>query len=90
MRRPDCLGGHPVPTDKIVSRYHRSLDLLPQALAHTSRAYVFDNSGHERVLMAEVTDGMELEMKTDGVPAWLAAALGLDLPRDAADSEEKS
>jgi predicted ABC-type ATPase len=73
-------GGHPVPTDKIVSRYHRSLDLLPEALAHTSRAYVFDNSGHERVLVAEVTDGVELEMKTDGVPAWFAGALGLDTP----------
>ncbi|MEY4909874.1 MAG: hypothetical protein RL260_3592 [Pseudomonadota bacterium] len=73
-------GGHPVPTDKIVSRYHRSLDLLPEALAHTSRAYVFDNSGHERVLIAEVTDGVELEMKTDGVPAWFAGALGLDTP----------
>lgn len=73
-------GGHPVPTDKIVSRYHRSLALLPEALAHTSRAYVFDNSGHERVWVAEITDGVELEIRTNDLPAWCAGALGLELP----------
>jgi predicted ABC-type ATPase len=39
------LGGHAVPEDRIVKRYHRSLDLLMQAIQHTNRAYVFDNSG---------------------------------------------
>lgn len=65
-------GGHPVPEDKIASRYHRSLGLLMDAIRHTNRAYVFDNSGEnrERTWIAEITDGRVLEMKTDQMPAW--------------------
>lgn len=66
------LGGHPVPEEKIEARYHRSLDLLYEAIQWTSRAYVFDNSGEkdQEWLIAEVTDGEDLELKTDQVPAW--------------------
>jgi predicted ABC-type ATPase len=65
-------GGHAVPEDKIASRYHRSLGLLMDAIRHTNRAYVFDNSGEnrERTWIAEITDGRVLEMKTDQMPAW--------------------
>lgn len=70
-------GGHSVPEDKIVSRYHRSLDLLIGAIRHTNRAYIFDNSGHnqERTWLAEITDGHTLEIKTDRVPAWFTKAV---------------
>ncbi len=69
------VGGHPVPEDKIISRYHRSLGLLADAVSHTDRAYIFDNSGRERVLIAEVTAGDMLEMKSDGMPNWFKTAL---------------
>ena len=71
------LGGHPVPEDKIVSRYHRSLGLLMEAIRHADRAYVFDNSGHlqEKVWLAEITSGKVLELKTDQVPAWFKRAV---------------
>lgn len=69
------VGGHPVAEDKIRSRYVRSLELLPQAVVHADRAYIFDNSGAERVWVAEVTDGLEIEMKTDEMPAWFKVAL---------------
>lgn len=69
------MGGHPVDEDKIVSRYARSLDLLFDAITCSDRAYVFDNSGHEKVWIAEVTDGVELEMRADQMPAWFKAAL---------------
>lgn len=68
-------GGHPVAEDKIRSRYVRSLQWLPQAVAYADRAYIFDNSGSERVWIAEVTDGIEVEMKTDEMPAWFKTAL---------------
>ena len=68
-------GGHPVPEDKIRSRYTGSLELLPKAVAYADRAYLFDNSGVERVWVAEVTDGLEIEMKTDAMPAWFKTAL---------------
>jgi len=69
------MGGHPVPEDKIVSRYHRSLELLREAVRYTHRAYIFDNSGSECVWLAEVTEGKELELKTDTIPSWFKAAL---------------
>lgn len=73
------LGGHPVPADRIEQRYHRSLALLRDAIRHTNRAYVFDNSGdnadHQHTWLAEITDGQELELKTDLVPAWFQRAV---------------
>lgn len=70
-------GGHPVPEDKIVKRYHGSLGLLIGAIRHTDRAYIFDNSGHNqaRTWLAEVTGGRILELKTDQVPAWFKRAV---------------
>lgn len=73
------LGGHPVPEDKIISRYHRSLALLLEAIKHTSRAYIFDNSTDsadpQLAWIAEITDGRRLELKTDRIPAWFMRAV---------------
>lgn len=71
------LGGHPVPEDKILKRYHGSLSLLPQAVRQTDRAYVFDNSGNEQehTCIAEITDGRNLELKSGVVPSWFVKAL---------------
>jgi predicted ABC-type ATPase len=68
------MGGHSVPEDKIVSRYKRSLDLLTQAVQCTNRSYIFDNSTHEQIWLAEITDGHRLEMKTDELPAWFKSS----------------
>jgi predicted ABC-type ATPase len=68
------LGGHAVPQDRIETRYHRSLGLLMEAIRHTNRAYVFDNSGdsHDKkhTWLAEITEGQKLELKSDQIPAW--------------------
>ena len=44
------------------------------AIQHTNRAYVFDNSGdnHDKkhIWLAEITDGSVLELKSDQIPAW--------------------
>jgi predicted ABC-type ATPase len=69
------MGGHPVAEDKIRSRYVRTLELLPEAVAYADRAYIFDNSGGARVWIAEVTSGTEIEIKTDSMPAWFKTAL---------------
>jgi predicted ABC-type ATPase len=70
-------GGHDVPEDKINSRYARSLDLLLNAVRHTNRAYLFDNSrqGGEKLFVAEVTDGQDLELKCDPLPSWFRTAV---------------
>jgi predicted ABC-type ATPase len=71
------LGGHDVPEDKILSRYARSLELLLPAIKHTHRAYLFDNSRHggERLWVAEITNGTELELKCDPMPLWFQKAV---------------
>ena len=38
-------GGHGVSTEKIVSRYAKSLGLLVETMQQVNRAYLFDNSG---------------------------------------------
>lgn len=63
-------GGHNVPIEKIRSRYYRSLDNLVSAMRQTSRAYVYDNSGAEATLIAEVAGGREIEIKNSNVPVW--------------------
>jgi len=78
------LGGHPVPPDKISERYRRSLGLLLEAIRHTDRAYIFDNSGEgtDHALLAEITNGDSLELKVDEVPVWFANAVSDKLARE--------
>ncbi len=79
VRNRVALGGHAVPEDKIVSRYHRSLSLLMEAIRHSSRAYIFDNSTDnadgQHTWLAEITEGKILELKADRVPAWFNKAV---------------
>ncbi len=65
------LGGHSVPKEKILSRYYRSLELLPEAVKYSNRAYLFDNSSQEKSWLAEVTDGKEFQYKSQFVPEWI-------------------
>ncbi|WP_338570702.1 zeta toxin family protein [Pseudomonas canadensis] len=74
VRNRVAAGGHPVPTEKIIQRYGRCLNLLPAAIAMSNRAYIFDNSGADLVLLAEVSDGTELEFRVDEVPDWFMHA----------------
>lgn len=69
-------GGHDVPHDKITARYFKSIGLLTPACATANRAYVFDNSGDEHQLIAEITEGEEMVLRTTEVPLWFT---GTDL-----------
>ena len=69
-------GGHSVAQDKIVARYRRSLSLLRPALKLTDRAYIFDNSGTEPMLVAEVMNGKEVTFKTAQILHWVNEAIG--------------
>jgi predicted ABC-type ATPase len=75
VQRRVSLGGHSVPEDKIIARYTRSLNLLVDAIRHTNRAYIFDNSTHQQIWTAEITDGAFLEMKADRMPRWFKSAV---------------
>jgi predicted ABC-type ATPase len=69
-------GGHPVPPEKIRERYYRSLHLLPQAIDQSSRAYVFDNSGTDHLLLAEISDyGESLRLEEAAIRPWFEPVL---------------
>ena len=76
VRARVAKGGHPVSPEKIVERYYRSLDLLLPAIKQSDRAYLFDNSGDEPRLLAEITDGREVSYQVAEVPQWVIQALG--------------
>jgi predicted ABC-type ATPase len=77
VRHRVVTGGHPVPEDKIRDRYTRSLELLIDAVTYSNRAYIFDNStdDQEHAWIAEVTDGLVIELKSSEMPAWCKTAL---------------
>jgi predicted ABC-type ATPase len=64
-------GGHSVPKEKIVKRYYRSLENLSEAVKYSDRAYIFDNSNHDRTWICEITDATEVEIKQESIPDWL-------------------
>lgn len=63
-------GGHPVRSDLVRKRYAKALDLLPNAIAFSNRAYIFDNSDRAALWLAEVTEGIRLEYRTEDIPDW--------------------
>lgn len=67
-----ALGGHDVPDDKIVERYKRCLELVSEALQHSYRAFVFDNTGTEPIWIAQLgPDGvLQLNVAVDALPEW--------------------
>lgn len=50
-------GGHSVPRDKVVSRYHRSIKQLSWFLSNADDATIYDNSGKSPRLIAEKQNG---------------------------------
>lgn len=70
-----ALGGHPVNEDKIRSRYHSAMGLLPAAVEHADTAAIFDNSLSKEILVARKFDGqLQLEPEAQNVP-WVAEKL---------------
>ena len=63
-----AIGGHDVPTDKIIARYSRCLDNLYEAMQIAYRAYIWDNS-HNMELFAELKPERSLEI-VGMTPNW--------------------
>jgi predicted ABC-type ATPase len=77
-------GGHDVPEDKIVSRYHRSLALLPRALQAASRAYVYDNSDRSGAILGlskSTVEGKPYYQIQPDAPQWIKTAYKAVLDR---------
>ena len=63
-------GGHAVNIDKIRSRYVNTLKNLFSAIKLSGMAYLFDNSGKNLELIAEISEGA-LQLKVDDPPQWV-------------------
>jgi predicted ABC-type ATPase len=73
-----ALGGHDVPRDRIVARWHRTMALLHRAMAISDRSFIFDNSasgpdiaGPRLVLEANVANGVVTLRERGPVPDWV-------------------
>jgi predicted ABC-type ATPase len=63
--------GHYVPPETIKARYYKSLTNLKQAVKQSNRAYIFDNSGAASLLIAEITEGLEVKVyDPEKAPNW--------------------
>jgi predicted ABC-type ATPase len=69
-------GGHNVPTDKIISRYERSLENLVRAMPLADTIYVLDNSEPSRPhrLVMTIQQGQTTFFAED-TPTWLRRIL---------------
>ncbi len=72
-----ALGGHLVPREKAIERYHRCLELVADALQHAERAFLFDNSGAAPVWLAELTPAgrLNLQVPQTSLPGWFRACV---------------
>ena len=59
-----------MPHQKIKDRYYRTLNNLTAAIRETNRAYIYDNSGAKATLIAEITDGKDIEIRNSNIPTW--------------------
>ncbi len=68
------LGGHDVPTAKVLQRYKHSLELLPELIPIAHRSYVFDNSApsSEIKLYVEIDNTHVITIEDAPIfPSWI-------------------
>lgn len=71
-----ALNGHAVSDDVITRRYHASLAQLKAAVKLSDRAYIFDNSESQAILLAAITDGNQVVLQDmNDYPEWFVNAL---------------
>lgn len=66
-------GGHPVPTEKVIARYARSLALLPDASMVADETAIYDNSGRTMrlaALMVRENNKLKFEFG-EPLPKWV-------------------
>ena len=65
-------GGHTVANEKVVNRYPRTLEYLYPAISLCDKSYLFDNSGEELALIAEIQEDSSLKLAVDEAdfPNW--------------------
>ena len=62
-------GGHDVPTEKVFSRYDRSMRYLPEAMAIADEVRIYNNSFDNPILIAEKTQERGIIIYEQGPPS---------------------
>jgi predicted ABC-type ATPase len=89
VRTRVASGGHDVPEDRIIARYHRTIALLPSAMLASDRTVIFDNS-----IASDVDEAMRLRPVLESriyentleiiplppVPLWTIKAMNFAAP----------
>lgn len=70
-----AVGGHPVPDDKVVSRYPRTMGYLAKAVECADVGFIYDNSNEEPTIVA-ITANADVSLR-DGIriPEWIEQRL---------------
>lgn len=63
-------GGHDVSENKVRSRYHRSIDLVYEALRASDRAYILDSSKRRSSVLFEKKNDGKGYLKVKNYPRW--------------------
>ena len=76
-------GGHTVPSDKVLSRYRKSISQCADIIGHVDRAYIYDNSVEDAApaLLFRTTNGAQKKLYRDPVNAWARPILKALQPR---------
>lgn len=69
-----AAGGHDVPVDAVMRRYPDTMGKLATALSMVERAYIIDNSGARRRLLAKIEHGVATSVAA-ALPRWAAHAV---------------
>ncbi len=75
VRKRIAEGGHPVPEDKVIARYRRTMSHLPAACMMVDEAVLFDNSGLSMRAVAEIawSDDQATVRLIRPLPSWIGA-----------------
>lgn len=66
-------GGHNVPVDKIINRYHRVMDLLSAAIFHVDKAILIDNT--YMPILTAIIENNNVVYRARSIPDWANKAL---------------
>ncbi len=82
VQRRVSEGGHPVPPDRILARYPRTLDNLSKAVGLASVAYLYEGRELEEggPYMVAMCQGAKVTVFVDRLPQWARTVLGEDDP----------
>ena len=76
VRARVAAGGHDVPEDKIRSRYHRALALLPKLISVCDKILIYDNTETPALIFKKENALSELFPNAFWLPEKLKALLG--------------